>query len=91
MGDRVKVYTFVGLIAVFTLLFLLSIKWRKQELPQIRYCCQNKTTCGDINEITAHEINDKWNHDTRFKVVKGLTCDLGFHERAKFFIKKVSK
>lgn len=90
MGDRVKIYTFGGLIVMFSLLFLLSIKWRKSELPQIRYCCQNQT-CNGFDTIKAMDIDASWNHDTRFKVVKGMKCDLGFYERTRFFIKKVSE
>lgn len=91
MADRVKIYTFVGLIVVFASLFLLSLQWREKELPQIRYCCRNKSTCDGLNEIKAGDINPNWNHNTRFKVVKGMQCDLGFYERPSFFIKKVSE
>lgn len=91
MADKVKIYTLVGLIAVFALLFLLSIKWRKQQLPEIRYCCQKNESCEGLNEIKARDINPNWNHNTKFKVIKGIQCDLGSHERPTFFIKKVSE
>lgn len=90
MVDRVKVNTLIGLAVVFASLFLLSLQWRKKELPQIRYCCQSKTSCDALDEISAKDINPKWNHNTKYKVIKGMKCDLGFHERTTFFIKKVS-
>lgn len=90
MLDRVKIYTFVGLIVVFSMLFLFSINWRNRKLPEIRYCCQDRNSCQGFDEITAQAINSTWNHNTRYKVVKGMKCDLGFQERAKFFIKKAS-
>lgn len=90
MGKCLKTFLFLVFLFVFAFLFILSINLRKKNLPMVRYCCQNESKfCDNFNEVTAKEINPKWDN-TRFKVIKGMIlCELGFYDKTDFYMNKV--